>query len=104
MEMLAISLSKVTTRGVDITWASSDAFIKDITALAPSAFRKPVPHPNPFWAVFPSIPGVPSIPLAMPGVGGVVTMAPPGPTVDVPAAGGIKNVELLPNDTFCADK
>jgi hypothetical protein len=72
IEMLAVSLSKVTTRGVDITWASSDAFMKDITAAAPSAFRKPVPHPNPFEAVFPIIDdGEARVPLDKPGKPGI---------------------------------
>src|SRR5580693_270739 len=56
-DMVAVSLSKVTTRGVDMTWASADEFINDNTADAPSAFRKPVLPKNPLFAVLPTTPG-----------------------------------------------
>src|ERR1700722_15913786 len=45
-EMVAASLSSVTTRGVETTCASEDEFRKDSTALTPSALRK-AKEPNP---------------------------------------------------------
>src|ERR1035441_5571221 len=41
-EMVAVSLSSVTTRGVETTCASEDEFRNERTALTPSAVRKPV--------------------------------------------------------------
>ncbi len=105
--MVAGSLSKVTTRGVEVTCASKEAFKKEITAFAPSALRNPVPNPNPLPAVFPMIPGAASTPLdkpPKPGVKPVVWLTPLTVVVvpGVGAVGGSKYVVLLPNETFCA--
>src|ERR1700685_2574162 len=92
-EMVAISLSKVTTRGVETTCASEDVFKNESTALTPSALRKPVPNP---CDVLATTAGVAKTPLTKPGEPGVVTVAPPEPTVVVGGVGCVIKTDSFP--------
>src|SRR5271170_4921980 len=100
--MVAISLSKVTTRGVETICASDEEFRKEMTALKPSAFKKPSgPKPPTVLAI---TEGLAKTPLTKPGWAGwapliVVTpltvVAVPG----VAAVGWTMKVELFPKET-----
>ena len=52
--ILAVSLSSVTVRGVEIVFASASLLMKESTALTPSALRKPVAGVKPLSVLKPS--------------------------------------------------
>src|SRR5215470_5659753 len=58
--ILAVSLSKVTVLGVEITFASAYLFKNESTAFTPSAFKKKVPGVKP-WPVAAPRPPAPMI-------------------------------------------